>query len=77
MANIKGRCEPAYSIVMKLGGVCRTADVCGITPGAVSRWLSEDGGNGIVPVKHWYLIMAYSKRRRIKMTLNGLSGIAP
>jgi hypothetical protein len=54
-----------------------TASVCSITAGAVSRWISVDGGDGIVPTKHWPLILAYAKKHKIKISLNDLSGIAP
>ena len=77
MAFIKGRSEPAYSVVLKCGGVMNTASICSITAGAVSRWISTDGGDGIVPTKHWPLILAYAKKHKIKISLNDLSGIAP
>lgn len=77
MANMKGRSEPAYSVVLKLGGVVSTASVCGVTPGAVSRWISKEGGDGIIPVPHWKRILDYAGKHKLKINLSDLSGIAP
>jgi len=75
MANIKGRCEPAYSIVTSFGGVTQTAKICGITLGAVSRWMSKDGGGGVIPTAHWKALLIYGRAHGIKITLTALSGI--
>lgn len=77
MAFIKGRCEPAYTIVSLLGGVTQTAKVCGITAGAVSRWMSPDGGNGMIPFPHWERIINYTRKRNINIDVYDLSGIEP
>jgi hypothetical protein len=79
MANIKGRCEPAYNVIVRLGGVIRTAKVCGVHQSTVSRWLVwpvHGGTGGLVPQRHWETIVAYAKKKRIKLDLHDLSGIA-
>lgn len=75
MAHIKGRCEPAYSIVSSLGGVTQTAKICGVTLGAVSRWMAKDGGNGVIPTAHWKAMLIYGRQHGIRITLTALSGI--
>lgn len=75
MANIKGRCEPAYSIIVALGGVTRTAKICDITCGAVSRWLSSDGGKGVIPLAHWTKIIEYARKHNIALSVYDLSGM--
>jgi predicted transcriptional regulator len=79
MANIKGRCEPAYNVVVRLGGVTSTAKLLGITQGAVSRWLATKdtyGTNGSIPRRYWDDILAFSQKHKIKIDLHDLSGIA-
>jgi len=75
MAHIKGRCEPAYSIVRRLGGVTPTAKILGIGPSSVSRWLVEDGTAGKIPQTHWTALIAHAKKRKIKISLEDLFGI--
>jgi hypothetical protein len=75
MADIKGRCEPAYSIVVKLGGVGATARICGLTTSAVSRWLSKAGTGGDVPVIHWKKLIVYARTHGVAVDLHDLSGI--
>lgn len=79
MAFIKGRCEPAYNIIVRLGGVSRTAKICGVGQSTVSRWLVwpiDAGTGGRIPQNHWETILAYAKKKRIKIDLHDLSGIA-
>lgn len=75
MANIKGRCEPAYSIVLILGGVTQTAKICGVTLGAVSRWLSPRGSNGLIPLVYWAKIIDYAQKHNIKISIHDFLGI--
>ena len=75
MAHIKGRCEPAYSIVKRLGGVTSTAKILAIGPSSVSRWLIADGTAGKIPQNHWNALIAYAKKRKIKISLHDLFGI--
>ncbi len=75
MANIKGRCEPAYSIVRRLGGVTPTAKILSIQPSTVSRWLIKDGTNGQIPQKYWITLLNHALSRNIKINLADISGI--
>jgi hypothetical protein len=75
MAHIKGRCEPAYSIVKRLGGVTSTAKILAIGPSSVSRWLIADGTAGKIPQNHWNALIAHAKKRKIKISLHDLFGI--
>lgn len=77
MALIKGRAQPAYDIVSKLGGVSRTAEICECDPGAVSRWMTEKergGRDGMIPQKHWRAIMLHSREHGLGITLDDLFG---
>ena len=77
MASIKGRCEPAYSVVRRLGGVTRTALLLSLSSPAVSRWLvpfGSFGTGGKIPQKYWDDILAFSNRTGIAIDIYDLSG---
>jgi len=75
MAYIKGRCEPAYTIVRRLGGVMKTAKILDLTPSTVSRWLVETGTAGQIPQKYWITLLNHALARNINLTLKDISGI--
>ena len=77
MASIKGRCEPAYNIVVRLGGVTRTAELLGITQSAVSRWLipaTSNGTEGRIPQRYWDDMLKFALKHNIRIDLYDLSG---
>jgi hypothetical protein len=70
--------KPASTIVELLGGVTNTADVLDLNRGTVSRWMTatiDHGTGGQIPQKHWPAILRVAKRRRLKITLQDLSGL--
>lgn len=78
MPAIKGRCQPAYNVICRLGGVNQTAKILKINPSTVSRWMTTrmmGGSGGGVPQKHWYAILKHCKRYSINMDLHDLSGL--
>ncbi len=75
MASIKGRCEPAYSVIRRLGGVTPTAKILDVNPSTVSRWITTDGTNGQIPQKYWIKLLNHALSRNIKITLTDISGI--
>lgn len=75
MADIKGRSEPAYSIVRRLGGVTPTAKILSVTPSTVSRWMTETGTAGQIPQKYWIKLLNHALARNINITLKDISGI--
>ena len=75
MGHIKGRCEPAYSVVRRLGGVTPTAKILSIAPSSVSRWLVEEGTAGKIPQNHWKALIANAKKRKIELSLEDLFGV--
>ena len=75
MGHIKGRCEPAYSVVRRLGGVTPTAKILSIAPSSVSRWLVEEGTAGKIPQNHWSALIAHAKKRKIEISLEDLFGV--
>ena len=78
MAHIKGRLEPARTIIIRLGGVTRTAEVAGCKPSSVSRWMipQDQGGTaGTIPQKYWHAIVQHCKEHKIKLDIYDLSGI--
>ncbi len=79
MAAMKGRCQPAYSVISRLGGVSRVADILGITQSAVSRWIitkSKGGTDGRIPQKYWEDLLHYTEKRGIKIDIHDLSGLS-
>lgn len=78
MARIKGKCEPARSVIVRLGGVTKTSEICGCAPSSVSRWMipnDEGGSAGSIPQKYWHEIVQYCNKSKIKMDIYDLSGI--
>ena len=75
MAHIKGRCEPAYTVVCRFGGVTATAKVLSVQPSSVSRWLVQEGTNGSIPQRHWVNLLNNAIKRNISLSLKDLSGI--
>lgn len=76
MAYIKGRCEPAYSVIVACGGVCKTATLLGISPGAVSRWLirakpgsSNMGTGGAIPARYHPALVTWSQAHQVPISL--------
>ena len=53
MGHIKGRQEPAYSVVKRLGGVVATARIIQVNASTVSRWILSGPGTtgGSIPQK--------------------------
>jgi hypothetical protein len=76
MASIKGRAEPAYSIVVRLGGVSATAKLLNLNQSSVSRWLTHTGTAGLIPQKYWVKILGFAKRHKISITIDDLAGLA-
>mgnify|MGYP003649743553 CR=1 FL=1 len=78
MADIKGRKEPAYSVIIRFGGVTNTAKICKLQPSAVSRWLinrAKGGTNGTIPQVHWPRLLAHASKVGVKLTVQELSGL--
>jgi hypothetical protein len=75
MGHIKGRCEPAYSVIRRLGGVTPTAKILSIAPSSVSRWLVEEGTAGKIPQNHWKALISNAKKRKIELSLEDLFGV--
>ena len=70
--------KPASTIVDLFGGVSHTADILDLNRGTVSRWMTpviDRGTGGQIPQKHWPTILRLAKRRRLKITLQDLSGL--
>lgn len=49
-----------YKICEILGGVTAVADICGVTPGAVSQWDEED-----IPFRHLRTVLDHGKQNHI------------
>jgi hypothetical protein len=75
MSDIKGRCEPAYEVCTKLGGITKTAKLLGLSQPAVSRWIIPAGTGGRIPQKHWPKILKYAARHKIAIKLKLLASI--
>lgn len=78
MAIMKGRCQPAYAVICRLGGVSRVAQILDITQSAVSRWIitrSKGGTDGRIPPKYWEDILGHAKKAGIKLDVFDLSGL--
>lgn len=71
--NYKNKKEPAFAIVVLLGGVRSTARLLEISPSAVSRWLApvnKNGTGGMIPHWHWKSIIRYALKTNIKIKIS-------
>lgn len=77
MKQIKHKREPAYSVILTLGGVRSTARILDIAPSAVSRWLlpRKKTKAGLIPQEHWSRILEHCKLNKIKLTVDDLTHI--
>jgi hypothetical protein len=70
--------KPASTIVETFGGVSSMADLLDLNRGTVSRWMTPTlfrGTGGQIPQKHWPAILKLAKRRKLKISLQELSGL--
>lgn len=74
----KKNLDPAYKIILMIGGYRPTARMLGISPSAVLRWTLPthlQGSGGAIPQKHWQSIINYAKRNNLKISLHDLSTV--
>jgi len=68
----EANCEPAYSIIRKLGGDSRVAEICGLrdrtSPYRWTRPKALKGSGGLVPSKYVPVLLNYAKSKRIPLT---------
>ncbi len=53
--------ETKEKIIAKFGGTNAVADICGVTPGAVSQW-------ELIPAKHQATLLREAKSRRVRLS---------
>ena len=77
MGHIRGRQEPAYSVVKRLGGVAATARIINVNPSTVSRWILPGPGTtgGSIPQKYWPEFLLWASSRGIDIGLLDLAGL--
>ena len=77
MKTIKHKREPAYSVIITLGGVRATARILDIAPSAVSRWLlpRKKTKAGLIPQEHWSRILEHCKLNKIKLSIGDLTHV--
>lgn len=77
MGHIRGRQEPAYSVVKRLGGVAATARIINVNPSTVSRWILSGPGTtgGSIPQKYWPEFLLWASSRGIDIGLHDLAGL--
>ena len=72
----KNKCNPAYRVIVKLGGVRPTARIVDVSPSAVSRWMmaaAQGGTGGRIPQRHWQTIINHANKIRMKLKITDLS----
>jgi hypothetical protein len=65
------RCDPANSIITRMGGLSAVAEITGVTPHSVMRWRmpKADGGTGgLVPSKHAEAILSAARDRGVDLS---------
>lgn len=64
------RCEPANTIIERMGGLSAVAEVTKVTPHSVMRWRMPkvDGGTGgLIPSRHAEAILGAAREREIDL----------
>ncbi len=71
-------CEPAASVVAKLGTVTSVAKSLGGTPGMVTRWISPanaGGTGGRIPSKHHKRLLEIARAQKVRLTAAEIIGV--
>lgn len=68
------KCEPAKSIIEKLGGAAEVHRALGIAISTVCAWESPDAGKGRIPVKYWGKLKVFAKSKQIRLTISHFTG---
>ena len=77
MAGVRQRCEPAYSIIQKLGGPKVVSTILNLSAPAVTLWTTpkeRKGRGGEIPQKRWAEILAFAHHHKIDITMADLLG---
>lgn len=64
------RCDPANSIIKRLGGVAAVADAASVKHSTVLRWRmpkAKGGTGGVIPHWHLHKLMAEAERRGVAL----------
>jgi len=70
-------CEPAYSVLEKLGGKSAVASELSLAHSTLSRWCQPHpaGTGGVIPQKHWPALMAFAKKQKVQLKVSDLSHV--
>lgn len=71
-------CEPAYTVIEKLGGKSTVAEQLGLSKAQMSRWCTAadaGGTGGVIPQKYWARLMDMAREQRVRLTLKELAAI--
>jgi len=71
------KCEPAYSVLERLGGKGPVSAHLGLDRSTLSRWCSErpGGTGGMIPQQHWPKLLSMARRYDIRIKLADLAGM--
>jgi len=78
--NVKiNMCEPAHTVVTKLGGVGATCKHLKVSRNVIYMWLtpkrdSNKATGGVIPLKHWKPLLELSRSKGIDLKLQDLFG---
>ncbi len=63
-------CEPAASIIKRMGGPIKVAELTGISRMAVYKWTAEkerSGTGGTIPLKYWQTLIDAAARIKVRL----------
>lgn len=77
MTHERNTCEPAFSVIERLGGRVHVAKALELTPGALCRWCAQPprGTGGRIPQQHWPALLRLAAKQGRKMTVRTLAGM--
>lgn len=77
MAQHFNTCEPAYTVIERLGGRPAVAKALGLSTAALCRWCCPRprGTAGNIPVRHWSAILKLAEKKGVRLTLKMLLGM--
>jgi len=73
---IGDKCEPAASVIVKLGGVRKLARTLCLNPASITRWQTDlpKGRGGLIPARYHQTLLALARKNAITLTADDLVG---
>ena len=77
MIPVLHKCEPAFTVIERLGGKGRVAELTKLDRSTLTRWCAAPpvGTGGLIPQRYWPALLRHAKRMGVELTLQDLSNL--